>query len=91
MKLSDITIVTTAGDAVVLGVENINSSLAIKALATNSGVMYVGNDGTNDVDATTGFPLDTGEVVILEYVGDLEAVYVDSQYDGEGVAWLKLS
>lgn len=91
MTLSNITIVSTAGDAVVLGSENINAAIAIKALTTNSGVMYVGNDGTNDVDSTTGFPLDTGEVIILDYLGDLEEIYVDAQYDGEGVAWLKLN
>jgi hypothetical protein len=91
MKLSDITIVATAGEAVVLGTENINSAIAIKALTTNSGLMYIGNDGTDDVDSTTGFHLDTGDTIILDNIGDLEYIYIDAQYDGEGVSWLRLN
>jgi hypothetical protein len=88
--LSGTTTVTTAGEAVKLSTLNVNKPVAIKAMATNSGVMYVGNDGSNDVSLTTGFPLEGGEAVVLGYVGDLESIYIDSQYNGEGVAWLVL-
>jgi hypothetical protein len=91
MKLSDVTIVSTAGDAVILGTDNINSAVAVKALATNTATVYVGNDGANDVSELTGFPLDAGETLVFDYVGDLADVYVDADVSNEGVSWIKLN
>jgi len=88
--LSGIKLVTVAGTAEQIAGTNINKPLAVKALATNSGVMYLGNDGTDDVSSITGYPLSAGEGVIFGYLGDMGVLYIDSQYSGEGVAWLVL-
>lgn len=79
--------VTTAGTAVALGTERIAGTLIVKALATNTGDIYIGNDGTGDVDEDTGFVLDAGEDIAFLYVGDLSSIMIDSSVNGEGVSW----
>ena len=90
MALSGLKTVSTAGTAVALGSQQIAGPLLIKALTTNTGLVYIGNDGAGDVASTNGFPLAAGDVAILEHVSDLGAVMVDSAVNGEGVAWLAL-
>ncbi len=64
--------------------------VAIKALTTNTDLMYVGNvDG--DVGSANGLPLAAGDVIIINSVGNLADIWIDSVVDGEGVAWLALS
>lgn len=87
--LSGQTTVTTAGAAVQLGSQLVNAPLMVKALPTNTGVMYVGNVGAG-VSSANGLPLSAGEVVIFPWVGNLTSLWVDSSVDGEKVAWLVL-
>ena len=82
--------VAAAGTAEALGSQAINGPLMVKALTTNTNLVYLGNDGTPDVASGTGLPLQSGEVVIFEWVGSLATLYVDSAVNGEGVAWLAL-
>ena len=89
--ISGQTVVTTAGTAVVLGTPNINSTLSVKALPTNRGRMWVGNDGNNDVSSATGYVLCSGESVQFTNVGDMEEIYVDAEISNDGVSWLVLS
>lgn len=79
--------VTTAGTAVVLGSQEIRGSLLLKALPANTGVIYIGNDGANDVSSSTGFPLEAGEAMIIETISNLNQLWVDATVNGEGVAW----
>lgn len=86
--------VTTAGTRVQLSTSVIYAyGLKVKALAANTGIMYVG-DVT--VSATAGYPLPAGE----EYAPlrdmpeslkglpvDLSQVYVDASVSGEKVAF----
>jgi hypothetical protein len=81
---------TTAGTEVALGDQQIGAPLMVKALTTNTGLVYVG-ESSGGVSSSTGMPLDAGEVVIFEFVGQLGALWVDSAVNGEGVAWLALS
>jgi hypothetical protein len=90
-QLSGQTTVTTAGTAVVLGTGVINDALIVKAFATNSGLIYVGNDGVNDVTSTNGFVLSAGNEVRFELVGRLEDIYVDSSVNGQKVSWIVLN
>ena len=90
MALSGQTSVTTAGTAVALGSQVVGFAILVKALPANTGVMYVGNDGSGDVTSSNGFPLSAGDVVIFEHVSDLKEIKVDSSVNGEGVAWLIL-
>jgi hypothetical protein len=82
--------VAAAGTAEALGSQAINGPLMIKALTTNTNLVYLGNDGTPDVASGTGLPLQAGEVVIFEWVGSLATLYVDAAVNGEGVAWMAL-
>jgi hypothetical protein len=60
------------------------SGVRIKALAANTGDIYVGGAS---VDSATGFVLDAGEEVFVE-VDDLASVYIDSDVDAEGVCYV---
>jgi hypothetical protein len=82
--------VAAAGTAEALGSQAINGPLMVKALTTNTNLVYLGNDGTPDVASGTGLPLQAGEIVIFEWVGSLATLYIDSAVNGEGVAWLVL-
>ncbi len=82
--------VTAHGTAEALGTLQVNSVVMIRALPDNTDKVYVGNDGAGDVNSSNGVPLDAGEYIIME-LGNLGSVMVDSEVDGEGVAWLVLS
>ncbi len=68
----------------------VNGPVMIKALAANTGLMYIGQVA-GDVDSTNGMQLAAGEVAIFANAGNLAEIWVDSAVDGEGVAWLLLS
>lgn len=88
--MSGVNTVTTAGTAEALGTVSINGALMVKALTTNTGLAYVGNDGAGDVASTNGMPLAAGDAVIFNYVGNLSTIWIDVATNGEGVAWLAL-
>jgi hypothetical protein len=77
--------VTNAGTAEALGAQQVVGPLAIKALSTNTGLVYVGNDGAGDVASTNGFELAAGDVIVLDFNGNLANVMVDAAVNGEGV------
>jgi len=83
--------ITTAGTALALGSQVINVPLMIKALDTNTGIVAVGNDDAGDVTVSNGMRLAAGDAIIMEFVGDLANIFVDSAVNGEGVAWLALN
>ena len=89
--ISSQTIVTTAGSAVPLGSQTINGPLMVKALSSNAGSIAIGNDGSNDVTTSNGLLLSASEAVVFDFVGNLASLYIDSENDGEGVAWLALN
>jgi hypothetical protein len=82
--------VAAAGTAEALGTVNIDGPLMVKALTTNTGLVYIGNDGAGDVTSANGLPLLAGDAVVFNYVGNLSTLYIDSATNGEGVAWLAL-
>jgi len=87
--LSGQTLVTTPGTEVKLATYNISSSVLVKALTTNTGLVYIGNvNGT--VSAATGLPLAAGDSVVFFNASDLESILVDAAVGGEGVAWAVL-
>jgi hypothetical protein len=91
MAISGQKTVTTAGEAVALGSGRIDGALLVKALASNTGMLAVGNDGSNDVSLSNGLPLEAGEAVVFEWVGELGSLYLDAAVDGEGAAWIRLN
>jgi hypothetical protein len=90
MALSGQKTVAAAGTAVVLGTDECNCGVMVKALSTNSGLIFIGNDGAGDVASTNGLQLAAAAYVIFERVGNLGNIWIDSAVNGEGVCWLKL-
>jgi len=88
MALSGKKTVAVAGTAEALGTQAVNGTVAIKALTTNTGLVYLGDAAT--AGSTAGYPLLAGDVVIMTFVSTLGAVSVNSAVNGEGVAWLIL-
>ena len=82
--------VAAAGTAEALGNASIQGPLMIKALLGNGDNVYIGNDGAGDVTSGNGFELDAGEAIVFDFVGNLSSIMVDSDANGEGVAWLRL-
>lgn len=76
--------VTTAGTRVALATSQIVRSVTIKAKATNTGKIYVGD---SSVASANGFRLDPGETVSFE-IQNLSSIYIDSAVNGEGVTYL---
>lgn len=62
----------------------------IKAKTTNTGLVYVGNDGANSVSNTTGFVLAAGDLAIFDRVENLNTVYGVAAVAGEGICWLAM-
>jgi len=75
--------VTTAGTQVQLGT-NTCKSVSVKALASNTGVIYVGK---SDVSSTDGYELATGESVDIA-IDNTNRIWIDSSVNGEGVKYL---
>lgn len=89
--LSGVKTVTSAGAALPLGTQPVAGPLMVKALTTNTGLVYIGNDGAGDVSSANGLPLAAGDIVIFNHVSMLSAVMVDAAVNGEGAAWLVLN
>jgi hypothetical protein len=78
------TAVTTAGTRVVLTSSQAIQSVTIKALSTNTGIIYVGN---SSVASTNGLQLLAGESVSMD-IANLTTVNIDSSVNGEGVTYV---
>jgi hypothetical protein len=77
--------VTTAGTRVALVASTTScSAVIIRALDTNTGIIYVGN---SSVSSSNGHRLLPGESVGLS-INDLSSIYLDSSVNGEGVSYL---
>ena len=80
-----VTTVTTHGTRVVLAATaSANSGIVVKALSTNTGLIYV---GTSSVSSVNGFQLGKSEAITI-ITGSPATIYIDSAVDGEGVSWL---
>ena len=90
MALSAQKTVTTAGASEALGTAQLNGPLMVKALDTNTGKVYIGNDGTGHVSSANGLILLAGEVMFFSWVGSLASIMLDVSVNGEGVSWLQL-
>jgi len=80
--------VTTAGTEVQGSNVPLDNGVWIKALNANTGLVFVGNNGSGVVSSTTGFELAPGEVIPVP-VANLNEIWVDSAVNGEGICWLK--
>ncbi len=81
--------VTTAGTAV-QGPATKPGEYLIRGMPANSGAyVYFGNDGSEDVSATTGYTLGSGEQAIV-VVNSLSDLWFDATTNGDKIAWLHL-
>lgn len=79
--------VTTAGTAVVGTTTAKYFGFYIRALASNAGVVYVGNDGADDVTSANGYELSPGDDIYIE-VEDLADLYFDAATNGDKFSWI---
>ena len=79
-------IVTTAGTRVQLtsDVTKITSGILIKALSTNTGLIYIGDVS---VTAANGFQLTASDTAFIE-IKDRSPLYIDSAENGEGITYI---
>lgn len=80
--------VTTAGTAVQGGGVPLTNGVFIKALGGNTGKVYVGNDGYNDVTSGNGYELAAGEVAIFQ-VANLNHLWFDAATNNDKFCWMK--
>lgn len=76
--------VTTAGTAEALAASTAVKSVVIRALLSNTGVIYVGD---SSVSSSNGIELQAGDAITIE-IDDLAKVYLDASVSGEGVSYL---
>ncbi len=89
MTLSGKKTVTTPGVNVPLGTQAVYAPLAVKALSTNTGLVFLGDAAS--ASSAGGYPLLPGDQVVFDTVGSLASLCLDAAVSGEGVAWLVLS
>lgn len=78
--------VTTSGTEVNL-TAIIIKSVTIKALSTNTGIIYVGNGSVSNLN---GFQLSAGDTISMD-ISNLGAVWIDSSVNNEGVSWIAVN
>ena len=81
------TTVTTAGTRVVLAASTACKSVTIKALTSNTGLIYV---GSSTVAASNGYQLSAGDSISLD-IANLNTVNIDSSINLEGVTYLGIN
>ena len=81
--------VTTAGTAVQGATTVLENGVYIKALAGNTGKVYVGNDGADDVTSANGFELSPGDPPIIIQVWNLNELWFDAATNGDKLCWIK--
>ena len=63
---------------------------ALTAHPDNTGVVYAGNDGANDVTSANGYALGTAENSVAVCTGNLNELWFDAATNGDIVCWLRL-
>ena len=79
--------VTTAGTAVQAGTDSALREYWIRARAANTGDIYIGNNGSDSVAATTGLALSKTDAPILVRC-KLSELWVDAASNGDKLTWL---
>ena len=82
--------VTTAGTEVQGPNLQVNGDVLFKAHPSNTGIVYLGNDGAGAVSATTGFPMSATGDTVIRRVNNLQDLWFDASVNGEKVCYLLL-
>jgi hypothetical protein len=83
------TVSTAGGEQQISNTSNRVRWLKAKALAANSGIVYI---GVSDITATNGYELSAGNEIELNFADAggtilLSTVYVDAATNGDKVCW----
>ena len=79
----------TVSDSVATQFSNISViTVVLKAHPDNTDTVWVGNDGSDSISSTTGFPLVGGEMVIINFDGNLKELFALAEVNNEKVCWL---
>jgi hypothetical protein len=78
--------ITTAGTAV--KGPDVPGAVFVRALAGNTGKVYVGNDGADDVTALNGYELSPGDALPF-VVENLNQFWFDSATNGDKFCWVR--
>lgn len=79
--------VVSAGTRVPLSSSTAIASVTVRALASNTGLIYVGNSA---VSSANGFQLSASETVSMD-IDNLSKVFIDSAVSGGGVSYAYVS
>ena len=91
--ISGLVTVATAGTAVVgTSTDIVPGWYAFSASAANTGTyVYIGNDGADDVAATTGFSLGKTDIVYLYISDNLAEIYFDVDTSGDTIDFIRVA
>lgn len=84
VKTGRVTVATVGTRVALSGSTSGIVSVAVQAISSNAGVVYVGSSG---VAAANGYQLQPGQAVSLD-IADLNLVYIDAASSGDGVTYL---
>lgn len=87
-ELSGQITVAVAGTAVA-GPDGEGEYFALKGHPSNTGPVWIGNDGSNDVSNANGFPLDPGQTIEV-YARTLSVLRFDADVNGDKVCWVRV-
>ena len=73
----------------VLGDQEIKDSLTVKALNSNTGLVWIGKHSDDTLSILTGFELAAGEEVTFDWVDNLADIYINVEVSGEDVCWIR--
>lgn len=62
--------------------------VTLKAHPDNTDTVWVGNDGAGTLSADSGYPLDSGEAVVIAIEGNLNRIFAVADVDNEKVCWV---
>ena len=79
--------IATAGTAVQGPSSPRGREFILKAHPDNTGVVYVGNDGSGDVTASNGFALDAGDHIRVTVRRSLAELWFDTDNNNDKVTW----
>ena len=79
----------TVSDSVATQFSNVAViTVVLKAHPDNTDTVWVGNNGSDSISSTTGFPLDLGDVIIINLDGNLNELFALAEVNNEKVCWI---
>lgn len=86
---SQIVTVATAGDAAQLPIVHIpvGKAVRIKALSTNTGTIYIGNNKPEAEGHTLAYLLIATDGPVKYEINNLSQLWIDASVGGEGISW----